>query len=154
MTPEYWARVKAVLGSALEKHAEERAVFLNQACGGDEGLRRDVERLLAGERDSRLASPLQAAKTLELSSGQMLEHYRIESKLGEGGMGVVYRALDLKLSCTVALKLLPPGNTDSPQARERFLLEARAASTLDHPNIAAIYAIEEGPGGELCIVMA
>lgn len=86
--------------------------------------------------------------------GQVLSHYRILEQLGEGGMGVVYKAEDLRLGRKVALKFLPPQATRAEEARERFLQEARHASSLDHPNIAAIHAIEEGPDGGLFIVMA
>ncbi|MFN8012487.1 MAG: protein kinase [Holophagaceae bacterium] len=86
--------------------------------------------------------------------GQVVSHYRILEQLGEGGMGVVYKAEDLRLGRKVALKFLPAQATRAEEARERFLQEARHASSLDHPNIAAIHAIEEGPDGGLFIVMA
>ncbi|MBL0211856.1 MAG: protein kinase [Holophagaceae bacterium] len=86
--------------------------------------------------------------------GQTLSHYRILAKLGEGGMGVVYQAEDLKLGRQVALKLLPAEATANEEARKRFIQEARHASGLDHPNICAIHAIEETPEGGLFIVMA
>lgn len=73
--------------------------------------------------------------------GQALGHYRIESKLGEGGMGVVYRALDTHLDRPVAIKILRPGATTSPERRRRFQQEAKAASALNHPNIVHIYDI-------------
>lgn len=86
--------------------------------------------------------------------GQVLSHYRILAQLGEGGMGVVYKAEDLRLGRQVALKLLPEQATRAEEARERFLQEARHASGLDHPNIAAVHAIEETEEGRLFIVMA
>jgi serine/threonine protein kinase/tetratricopeptide (TPR) repeat protein len=81
-----------------------------------------------------------------LQTGQTLAHYRIINKIGQGAMGEVYKAEDLKLGRHVAIKLLPPGGPADDKARQRFLREARSASALNHQNIITIHAIEESEG--------
>ena len=85
--------------------------------------------------------------------GQTISHYRITQKLGAGGMGVVYKAIDLKLERTVALKFLPQDMVVTGSDRERLLREARAASMLDHPNIGVIHGLEESEDHQFFIVM-
>jgi dienelactone hydrolase len=83
-----------------------------------------------------------------------LSHYTDLQHLGGGAMGVVYRAFDTRLKRTVALKFLPPELTRDSDARQRFVHEAQAASTLDHPNICTIFEIDSAPDGQLFIAMA
>ena len=91
---------------------------------------------------------------LTASPGNQLLHYRLIRKIGEGGMGVVFEAEDTRLGRTVAIKLLQPAISETPEVRLRFLREARAASALDHPNLCTIYTVEEMPDGSLLMVMA
>jgi non-specific serine/threonine protein kinase len=87
-------------------------------------------------------------------TGTIVGNYRLGDKIDEGGMGLVYRAVDTKLGRTVALKFLHPDLMRDPKARGRFIQEARAASSLDHPNICTIFQIDETRDGETFLAMA
>src|SRR5262245_29139783 len=145
-----WATVKRLHQAALERDASERAAFLHEACAGDEALRRDVESLLTYESraESFMTSPALNAAARSAGHdvsrplvGQMLGHYRVESLLGAGGMGEVYLARDPRLERTVALKVLPPDLIDNADRLHRFVREAKAASALNHPNVATIHDV-------------
>src|SRR6266576_1410880 len=87
-----------------------------------------------------------------LDPDRRLLHYRIITKIGQGGMGEVYKAEDTKLGRNVAIKLLPPSATEDLIARRRFLQEAQSASSLNHPNIVTIHAIEESEGFDFIVM--
>src|SRR5579872_3115726 len=138
MTPERWQQVKDVLEHALGLQTEERLAFLAQACDGDEALRREVESLLA-ESNAEQSSFLESPPPIELAPGTRIGDYEIQSLLGAGGMGEVYRARDSRLRREVAIKVLPGFVALDPQRLRRFEQEAMAAAALSHPNILAVF---------------
>lgn len=154
MTPERWSQIREIFAAALETPAAERARFLESACGRDRDLRAEVEAALAASDDPSWPSPagLALATAPELNPGDTFSHYRVESKLGEGGMGVVFRAADTKLHREVALKVVAREFAEDPAWRSRFQREARVLASLNHPNIAVIYGLEES-GGQCAIAM-
>jgi serine/threonine protein kinase/TolB-like protein/Tfp pilus assembly protein PilF len=155
MTPERWQQIEALYHEALERAPEQRPAFLEEACAGDQTVRREVESLLAYDECAAdfIASPLDdlAAELLAdeqtaLFIGRDLNHYRILSRLGRGGMGEVYLATDTRLGRDVAIKLLPTQFAADGERVRRLKQEARAASSLNHPNILTIHEIGEVDG--------
>ena len=156
MTPERWRQVKDICGTVLEHTPEERDALLAELCSGDDELRREVEGLLekTSTGDSILDGPVWkkfrvtgAGPLKEFTPGTILaDRYRIVGLLGRGGMGEVYRADDLKLGQSVALKFLPTAFASDPAHRERFIAEVRITRQLSHPNICRVYDIGEFEG--------
>jgi serine/threonine protein kinase/tetratricopeptide (TPR) repeat protein len=103
--------------------------------------------------DWRGSSPIDPAGRILRMIGRTISHYKILERLGGGGMGIVYKARDLKLDRPVALKFLPPDLTLDREAKERFIREAKAASALQHDNICVVHDIDETPEGQMFIVM-
>src|SRR6266576_297773 len=149
MTPERWQRIKPLLHSALERQPSERSAFLAAECAGDEGLRQDVESLIASHDqagefiESPAVEVMAGSLTDDQVVGRSLGPYAISARLGAGGMGEVYLAEDTRLGRKVALKMLPAYLTPEDERVRRFQQEARAASALNHPNIITIYEIGE-----------
>src|SRR5712664_2789691 len=150
MKAERWEKVIDLFQSALERAPEERAAFLDEACQGDEPLRREVESLLTSlERSENFIElpAYQVAPQLVTNDrpgalvGKLIGHYRIESLIGIGGTGEVYLARDERLGRKAALKLLPDSLTTDGTQLSRFKNEARSASALNHPNILTVYEI-------------
>ena len=140
--------VLRLVEGALAREGAERASYLDAACGADAALRREVEALLAEPSSGArvLDTPPSVPDRPPLVAGTQLGHYRILEKLGEGGMGIVYKAQDLHLARSVALKVLPPEHLADPDRKQRFTQEARAASALNHPNIITIHDIASDAG--------
>ncbi len=137
-------RVRELLADAVEHHPAERAAFLDAACGCDEAIRREVESLLRAHESAAgfLGAAGPAAPGGPLQIGRVIGHYAVTGLIGAGGMGVVYAAKDRKLGRTVALKVLPAGAWGDGAQRSRLEREARLIANLQHPNIAAIHAVE------------
>ncbi|HEY7028858.1 MAG TPA: protein kinase, partial [Gemmatimonadales bacterium] len=161
MTGSDWNELENLLAELLERPAGERNTFLDRSCVGRPELRQELTELLkAHERGSLLDSP--AAALMEspgekpqvpAAMGSQVLHYQIMERLGEGGMGVVYRAWDQRLERTVALKFLASHLSSNHDAKERLRVEAQAAAALDHLNICTIHEIGEADDGQFFIAM-
>jgi eukaryotic-like serine/threonine-protein kinase len=157
MSTERWERTKQILEEALRFAPDSRPSYLDLACGADAELRAEVESLItsheeagseflaagaSGIMESTSSTSPNRPRTA-LVAGTKLGPYEIVGPLGAGGMGEVYRARDTKLGREVALKLLPPHFTMDVDRVARFQREARLLASLNHPNIGAIYGLED-----------
>jgi eukaryotic-like serine/threonine-protein kinase len=138
MDRERWREIEQLYESALRQEPAERASFLTASCHGDTELQREVALLLQtpASRDGE-------SRGSRFAENRTILQYQILEQIGAGGMGVVYKARDLKLDRLVALKFLSSDLLDSMNARMRFKREAHALSALNHPNIATIFDVEE-----------
>ncbi len=169
MQPERIEKVKVILAAVLARPQENREDYLNSACSGDPDLRREVEHYLS--RGDKTDQFLGEAKTVQfmgvsdenLSSlttveipgdrliGKEFGRYVVQSRLAEGGMGIVYLALDTQLGRDVALKVLPQYFSMDLERVIRFRREARATSLLNHPNIVTVFEVGQLDGCEFIV---
>jgi serine/threonine protein kinase/tetratricopeptide (TPR) repeat protein len=156
MDPERRRHIEKLYHAVLDQEAGNRAAFLAKACKHDDELRRDVESLLAqdasrdGTLDRTAAVLLSDSPATHLAAGSQLGPYRIDSILGKGGMGTVYRALDTNLNRPVAIKFLS-GDLADVAARRRFQREAQMASSLNHPHILTVHDAGEFEGRQYLV---
>jgi eukaryotic-like serine/threonine-protein kinase len=151
MAEVQWQKVKDIFNAAMRQKPEERRQFINQACGADKRLLTEVESLVSslGKAESFMETPAvgEIAGSFDdnktLKEGICFGHYEIIRRIGIGGMGEVYLANDKKLDRKVAVKILNEKFSRHESNLERFIREAKSASSLNHPNILVIHEIGE-----------
>ncbi|MFK7848577.1 MAG: protein kinase [Rhodothermales bacterium] len=170
-----WDTLAELFQKALELSVVERETFLNDVCAGNKALRNELESLLENFEEApdffgslgdivptlpaeeQPKDPLQEDPLQEdplQFVGKQIKNYKVTELLGAGGMGIVYKAEDLELDRPVALKFLPPRLSHDKKARERFIVEAKAASRLDQANICTVYEVGRTDEGWIFIAMA
>jgi hypothetical protein len=163
MDPQRWQEIQSTFDTIVEMDDVERVNHLTALSTSDPELRAAVELLLAADSDAdaQLASldaaffpeSLLASDPLGLA-GQTISHFQIQEPIGAGGMGVVYRAEDLRLGREVALKFLLPSHSLDSGAKARFLREAHLIAALDHPNLCTIHEVGTSDDGRFFLAMA
>src|SRR5580658_2023738 len=162
MHPERWKQIDELLQAAVRVPVEQQDEFLRRECPGDAELFEEVHSLLIsyrqagsflespacspGDMPTQTADPASIGMTFRSMVGETVSHYRVLSRIGSGGMGVVYEAEDTKLRRRVAMKFLPGEVASDRTAFDRMQREARSASALDHPNICSVYELGEHEG--------
>ena len=152
MNPDRWQQISQVYHAALTRHAHERSGFLREKCAGDDALHRKWHRCCRMRATppascrSRRSRSRRDVNPGTMLTGRRIGVYQIQTLLGAGGMGEVYRARDTKLGRDVAFKILPRAFTADPDRLARFEREARVLASLNHPHIGAIYGVEESDG--------
>ncbi len=152
MSASRWQRIEEIFHQAVDLPPEERPGFLAEVCAGDASLRQEVESLLAHETEDGSTFMGAAGDQASQWIGRRVAHYEIVEKLGEGGMGVVYKARDTRLGRFVALKVLPPEKVADLGRKARFVQEARAASALNHSNIVVVHDINSDGGIDFMVM--
>jgi eukaryotic-like serine/threonine-protein kinase len=152
MDPERWRRVTEIFHAALARDSGQRAAFVAEACGTDTSLRAEVEGMLAGDAQALAGGDPFRLPGPAVASGTTLGPYRIESAIGAGGMGEVYKARDTRLNRSVAIKVLPSAFANDPELRQRFEREAQAIAALRHPHICVLYDIGHDQGVEFLVM--
>jgi serine/threonine-protein kinase len=153
MDPARWKRIEELYHAAAARPSAERTAFLEEACGADETLRRELQELLARSTGGGFETPAfaMAAQMIgdpaaSMLTGRRLGVYEVDARIGVGGMGEVYKARDTRLGRSVAIKVLPRTFAADPDRLTRFAREARMLAALNHPHIATIYGTEELDG--------
>jgi serine/threonine protein kinase len=149
--PERWQQIERIYNLALDRPPHERAVFLDSQCRGDPGLRFEVDLLLkqTASADNFMNEPAIAVAAQFVGQAELpvmpqhLGRYRVTGKLGEGGMGVVYEAVDDRLGRAIAVKVIRQDTADNSVAHERLWREARIGSRVNHPHVCQIYEVGE-----------
>src|SRR5437773_6074178 len=152
---DLWQHAQQLFDAALQQPTEKRQEFLEQACGANQELRREVESLLAAhdKSGSFMGEPALAGMadvlhraTSRFRPGDTVGVYKVLDLVGSGGMGEVYRAQDTRLKREVAIKVLPQAFAADRERLHRFEQEARSAAALNHPNIVSVHDMGTADG--------